>query len=316
MNTILFVGEHPKTYDVRWHTHEHWELVYCTSGQGSFRFENGTVMTYQAGEVVVIPPREVHANSSSEGFTNIHITMEEPSFPYKTAFRIADDEEGNVKMAFLQAKYFYMGDIKTADLVLAALGDLIASYMIVCRSNAEFSEPVEKIRSSIRRNYSRPDYALDEVIREIQVMYFGSAVFTLKHQGKLLYTSLNNLKAIASPFALLVLGGQFEFSAVKGLMKEIAAGTVWRIVLAPLLGIGGAIVLRRFAGILNCGVNEYPALVAMFGSPVAVSSAVMAGSMGGDEQLAAQLVVWTSLLSILTIFAQVCILMSIGLLTV
>ena len=154
------------------------------------------------------------------------------------------------------------------------------------------------------------------VIREIQVMYFGSAVFTLKHQGKLLYTSLNNLKAIASPFALLVLGGQFEFSAVKGLMKEIAAGTIWRIVLAPLLGIGGAIVLSRFAGILNCGVNEYPALVAMFGSPVAVSSAVMAGSMGGDEQLATQLVVWTSLLSILTIFTQVCILMSIGLLTV
>lgn len=38
MNTILFVGEHPKTFDVRWHTHEHWELIYCTSGQGAFRF--------------------------------------------------------------------------------------------------------------------------------------------------------------------------------------------------------------------------------------------------------------------------------------
>ena len=62
MNTILFVGEHPKTYDVRWHTHEHWELVYCTSGQGSFRFENGTVMTYQTGEVVVIPPRCENSN--------------------------------------------------------------------------------------------------------------------------------------------------------------------------------------------------------------------------------------------------------------
>ena len=171
MNTILFVGEHPRTYDVRWHTHEHWELVYCTSGGGAFRFENGTVMTYQAGDVVVIPPREVHANTSSEGFTNIHITMSEPSFPYKTAFRVADDEEGNVKMAFLQAKYFYMGDIKNAELVLAALGDLIISYMIVCRSNAEFSEPVEKIRTSIRRNYSRADYALDEVIRGMPFHY-------------------------------------------------------------------------------------------------------------------------------------------------
>lgn len=171
MNTILFVGEHPKTYDVRWHTHEHWEFVYCTSGEGAFRFDNGSVVHYQAGEVVVIPPRAVHANSSSEGFTNIHITMADPSFPYKAAFRIQDDEEGNVKMAFQQAKYFYNVDVKNADLVLAALGDLIVSYMIVCCSNAEFSEPVEKIRASIRKNYSRPDYALDEVIRDMPFHY-------------------------------------------------------------------------------------------------------------------------------------------------
>lgn len=171
MNKILFIGEHPKTYDVRWHTHEHWELVYCTSGKGSFRFENGVVISYQAGDVVVIPPKEVHANSSREGFTNIHITMADPSFPYRTAFRIADDEEGNVKMAFLQAKYYYMADIKNAELVLAALGDLIVSYMIVCRSNAEFSEPVERIRESIRRNYSRPDYALDEVMHAMPFHY-------------------------------------------------------------------------------------------------------------------------------------------------
>ena len=171
MNSILFVGEHPKTYDVRWHTHEHWEYVYCTSGKGAFRFENGAALNYQAGDVVVIPPRTVHANSSGEGFTNIHITMADPSFPYRTVFRIADDEGENVKMAFLQAKYFYMGDIKNADLVLAALGDLIVSYMIVCRSNSEFSEPVEKIRESIRRNYSRSDYALDEVIRNMPFHY-------------------------------------------------------------------------------------------------------------------------------------------------
>lgn len=153
-------------------------------------------------------------------------------------------------------------------------------------------------------------------IREAQAALLGAPVFTLKNQLKFFYTTINNLKAIASPFALLVLGGQFEFSAVKGLMKEIVAGTVWRIIIAPLLGIGGAILLSQYSGILSCGVNEYPALIAMFGSPVAVSSAVMAGAMGSDEQLATQLVVWTSLLSILTIFAQVCVLMSIGLLAV
>lgn len=171
MNTILFVGEHLKTFDVRWHSHDNWELIYCTGGEGEFRFQNGTVISYQTGDVVVVPPREVHTNVSSEGFTNIHITMGDPSFPYRAPFRVADDQEGNVRMAFLQAKYYYMGDIKNAELVMSALGDLIVSYMIVCRSNAEFSEPVEKIRSSILRNYSRPDYSLEEVLRGLPFHY-------------------------------------------------------------------------------------------------------------------------------------------------
>ncbi len=153
-------------------------------------------------------------------------------------------------------------------------------------------------------------------IREAQRAILGEVVFSLKVQTKFLYTTVNNLKTIASPFALIVLGGQFEFSAVKGLLKEIAAGTLWRIVLAPLLGIGGAILLSKYTSLLACGVNEYPALIALFGSPVAVSSAVMAGNMGSDEQLATQLLVWTSLFSIVTIFVQVVLLMSMGLLVV
>lgn len=42
----------------------------------------------------------------------------------------------------------------------------------------------------------------------------------------------------------------------------------------------------------------------------------MAGEMGNDEQLAGQLVVWTSICSIVTLFAQVLLLMSFGLLAV
>ena len=153
-------------------------------------------------------------------------------------------------------------------------------------------------------------------IREAQIALFGEVVFRFSQQTKFLYTAVNNLKSIATPFALVVLGGQFEFSAVKGLFKEIVSGTVSRIVIAPLIGIGCAILVSRYTDLLACGVNEYPALIAMFGSPVAVSSAVMAGNMGSDEQLATQLVVWTSIFSILTIFAQVCILMAMGLLAV
>jgi predicted permease len=153
-------------------------------------------------------------------------------------------------------------------------------------------------------------------IRWAQAAYCGQVVFSLKNQLQFLYTALNNLKAVASPLALIVLGAQFEFAAVKGLWKEITVATAVRIVGAPVLGIGLAALLNHFVPSLGWGANEYPALVALFGSPVAVSSAVMAKAMDNDGQLATQLVVWTSIGSMVTIFLTVCLLIFAGLLAV
>ncbi|MDE7083823.1 MAG: AEC family transporter [Clostridia bacterium] len=154
-------------------------------------------------------------------------------------------------------------------------------------------------------------------VREIERACCGGSVpFRFDTQLKFLYTCVADLKAIASPLALVVLGGQFEFSAVKGMTKEIIVGTVWRIVLAPLLGIGVAFLLSRYTSLFTFGPEIYPTLIALFGTPVAVSSAIMAGQMKNDEQLATQLVVWTSICSIATIFIMVFILMSCGLVVV
>lgn len=153
-------------------------------------------------------------------------------------------------------------------------------------------------------------------IRALQIQLFGSVVFSIKGDLKFLYTSLNYIKSLASPFALLILGAQFDFSATKGLLREIVVGTASRVVLAPLIGIGLAFLLSTYTNLLHCDVNTYPALVGLFGSPIAVSSPIMAAQMGNDEQLATQLVVWTSITSIATMFLTVCILMSAGLLAV
>ncbi|MBR4291613.1 MAG: helix-turn-helix domain-containing protein [Oscillospiraceae bacterium] len=171
MNTIQFVGEHSRTYDVMWHTHDQWELVYCTSGKGTFRFENGSSIDYREGQVVAIPPNERHANSSLEGFTNIYMCMADPSFPYRSAFRVDDDTQNHLRMAFAEARFYFLADIQRRELVLAALGELITSYLIVFRSNNEFSAPVERIRSLIINNYADCGFALDEQIRDMPFHY-------------------------------------------------------------------------------------------------------------------------------------------------
>lgn len=171
MNSILFVGEHSRTYDVQWHSHDQWELVYCTGGNGTFMFENGSTIEYAEGQVVAIPPKERHANYSRDGFTNLHIRMADPSFPYRSAFRVEDDVESHLKMAFAEAKFYFLADMRKRELVLAALGELITSYMIVYRSNKEFSRSVEKIRGLIINNYADCDFALDEAIRAMPFHY-------------------------------------------------------------------------------------------------------------------------------------------------
>ncbi len=152
------------------------------------------------------------------------------------------------------------------------------------------------------------------VLRSAQEAIFGEVVFSLQRDLKFGYEVLESLKALASPLALIVLGGQCDFSTVKGLKKEILVSTLCRIVIAPLLAIGLAVVLSKITTLLSCGNAEFAALIAQFGAPVAVSSAIVAAAMDNDEQLAAQLVVWTSIGSTVTIFLTVCILMGAGLL--
>ena len=153
------------------------------------------------------------------------------------------------------------------------------------------------------------------ILRETQIGIWGKMVFSLQNDMPFLYELLKYIKTMTTPFALLVLGAQFRPSLTKGMLKEISVATIWRTVLAPAVGLSLA-WLAQNAGLITCGAAEWATMIALFGAPVAASSAVMAGEMGNDEQLATQLIVWTSIASILTVFAQVCILMALGVIKV
>ena len=211
MNTIHFVGELSRTFDVRWHSHDYWELVYCTGGNGSFRFENGLTVNYHQGQAVAIPPREMHTNCSCDGFTNIYLTMDAPAFPYKTAFMVDDDAQGHMGIAFAQARFYFLSDLKRRELVLAALGELITSYMILFRDNRDFTGPVETIRTLIIQNFADPSFALDEAIRQ---MPFNYDYLRKQFQEKIGLTPLKYLTTLRMKRAksMLTAGGGREHS--------------------------------------------------------------------------------------------------------
>ncbi len=145
-------------------------------------------------------------------------------------------------------------------------------------------------------------------IREVFVMWgidFRLSDITI------LYKTLESVKSICTPFALIVLGGQFEFSAVKRLRREIVFGTVVRTVVVPIVGLAGAYILKMTI-LPELAGEHFATYVGVFATPVAVASAIMAKEMGADAELSGQLVVWTSLVSTVTIFIYVSILRAVG----
>lgn len=125
------------------------------------------------------------------------------------------------------------------------------------------------------------------------------------------YKALENVKSICTPFALIVLGGRFEFSAVSRLWKEIVFGTAIRTVAVPVLGLSVAYLLRDVVT-PGFGGEHFATFIGVFATPVAVASAIMAKEMDADDELAGQLVVWTSLVSTVTIFIYVTVLRMAG----
>ena len=135
-------------------------------------------------------------------------------------------------------------------------------------------------------------------------------VFSLERSVPFIFTVIRWLANIASPLALIVLGATFRFSLIKKLKQQIILGTILRSVLIPILVFSFVILLSN--GLLNFDINIYTALIAIFASPTAIATAVLAKELHSDENLAVQLVVWTTLASIITIFSVILIFREMG----
>ncbi len=120
------------------------------------------------------------------------------------------------------------------------------------------------------------------------------------------YTGLSNMANIATPLALVVLGGTFHFDALRHNIGALALGTIGKILVSPLVMVPIAAALGfRDANLLS--------LVIVFASPAAVNSYTMAAAYGHDPELAGQLVVVTSIVSMLSVFGWIFLLRTMGL---
>jgi predicted permease len=113
-----------------------------------------------------------------------------------------------------------------------------------------------------------------------------------------LYKPISDMAAIATPLALLTVGGQFEFNTVTYNKKELFLAVTGKLVIMPSIFLPIAILLG-YKG------TDLAPLIVLFGGPTAVSSYVMAKDMGCDSDLAAQIIIFTTLISMVSLFGWV-----------
>ena len=105
-----------------------------------------------------------------------------------------------------------------------------------------------------------------------------------------------DLGATATPLSMLSLGGQFSFKSAAQNRCTLFWACAMRLVFVPAAAVA--------AGVL-CGFSgpAIGAIFIVFGAPTAASSYIMAQTMRADGELAGEIVVFSTMLSVFTIFA-------------
>lgn len=230
-------------------------------------------------------------------------------------------QRGSILQGFFRSNYALVG-IPLATSVFGSDGAIVASMLsafiiplfnilavvslsIFGEKNGKRPSPA-KILLDIVKNPLIQAIALGGVALLVRAAFVKNGVEFRLTDVKPVYSVLTSLSAVATPLSLIALGAQFEFSAVPSLKKPILWTVLVRCLLIPVIALSVALALGRFNG------AHFAAFLAVYVTPVAVSSVPMAQEMGADSALSGQLVVWTTLISGLTIFAATWILKSIG----
>jgi predicted permease len=106
---------------------------------------------------------------------------------------------------------------------------------------------------------------------------------------------MNEISKIATPMALMVMGGLFKFRGLMDNFLMIFVASLTKLLVIPLIAVI-VFVYMGFRGL------ELAALLCLFATPTAVASYIMSENMGCDGEISAHIVVMSTALSAITIF--------------
>ena len=256
--------------------------VYCSDLSGSF---DPLLMAYAVGGVLL-------TFGLSLGYTLLTEKLPE--------------RRGVMIQGMFRSNYVIMGiPVATALLGADQLGTVSILIAVVVPLFNMLSVVVLEV---FRGQKPKPLHILGQIAKNPLVIGSVLGILTLAASIRLphiLEQTIQNISAIASPLQLFLLGAFFQFSGLKTYRRELVTVSAAKLIVAPglFLGLGALLGFRGVA---------FVSLIGIFASPTAVNSFTMAQQMGGDAELAGDIVVTTSAVSILTMFLWIFLFKSLG----
>ncbi|MCM1438340.1 MAG: helix-turn-helix transcriptional regulator [Roseburia sp.] len=130
--------------------------------------ENGG-LSFGWGETVIIPPNLPH-RFSADTCGGITVLIERPLLPLNRIDVLSGAENDGIRHAAGQAVVFYESDSFGKEGVLAALGNLIISYITTFYPKT-YSPAVMALREDIEKNMADSAYSADAGIRKLPLNY-------------------------------------------------------------------------------------------------------------------------------------------------
>ena len=256
--------------------------VYCSDLSGSF---DPLLMAYAVGGVLL-------TFGLSLGYTLLTEKLPE--------------RRGVMIQGMFRSNYVIMGiPVATALLGAGQLGIVSILIAVVVPLFNMLSVVVLEV---FRGQKPKPLHILGQIAKNPLVIGSVLGILTLAAGIRLphiLEQTIQNISAIASPLQLFLLGAFFQFSGLKTYRRELVTVSAAKLIVAPglFLGLGALLGFRGVA---------FVSLIGVFASPTAVNSFTMAQQMGGDAELAGDIVVTTSAVSIPTMFLWIFLFKSLG----
>ena len=256
--------------------------VYCSDLSGSF---DPLLMAYAVGGVLL-------TFGLSLGYTLLTEKLPE--------------RRGVMIQGMFRSNYVIMGiPVATALLGADQLGTVSILIAVVVPLFNMLSVVVLEV---FRGQKPKPLHILGQIAKNPLVIGSVLGILTLAAGIRLphiLEQTIQNISAIASPLQLFLLGAFFQFSGLKTYRRELVTVSAAKLIVAPglFLGLGALLGFRGVA---------FVSLIGVFASPTAVNSFTMVQQMGGDAELAGDIVVTTSAVSILTMFLWIFLFKSLG----